>query len=82
VARAARPPEAAKSGKNSCFASAAKPPTERTATRSLNLWFCVGVSDIHQCPRCELRFLSRTELVDHIAECHPGELDDDTVEFD
>jgi hypothetical protein len=40
------------------------------------------MSDIHQCPHCALRFLSRTELEDHVRAEHPAELDDDTVEFD
>jgi hypothetical protein len=29
--------------------------------------------DVHQCPRCELRFLSRPELEDHMREEHPSE---------
>jgi hypothetical protein len=37
------------------------------------------VSDVHQCPYCELRFVARTELEDHIALDHPGQDDDDTV---
>jgi hypothetical protein len=41
-----------------------------------------GVSDIHQCPHCELRFLSRTELDDHCRKEHPQADDDDTAEFD
>ena len=32
---------------------------------------CVVVSDVHQCPRCELKFLNRTELEFHWAEDHP-----------
>jgi len=36
------------------------------------------VSDVYQCPYCELRFLSRNELVDHVAEAHPSADDDDT----
>jgi hypothetical protein len=27
--------------------------------------------DVHQCPRCELRFASRPELEDHLREEHP-----------
>jgi hypothetical protein len=34
---------------------------------------------VHQCPYCELRFVARTELQDHIAQEHPSEDDDDTV---
>jgi hypothetical protein len=41
------------------------------------------MSDIHQCPACELRFLSRTELDDHMRKEHPAaDDDDDTVGFD
>jgi len=40
------------------------------------------VSDIHHCPHCDLRFLSRAELDDHCAREHPSELDDDTAELD
>jgi len=36
------------------------------------------MTDVHQCPRCELRFLSRNELEDHMAQEHPGPDDDDT----
>jgi hypothetical protein len=35
------------------------------------------MADIHQCPRCELRFLSRNELRAHLAEAHPGAVEDD-----
>ena len=38
------------------------------------------MTDIHQCPRCELRFETRTELEDHLANEHPGGLDDDEPE--
>jgi hypothetical protein len=37
-----------------------------------------GVTDVRQCPYCELRFASRNELEDHVACDHPRELDDDT----
>ena len=37
------------------------------------------VTDVHQCPYCELRFISRNELIDHIAEAHPRADDDDTI---
>jgi hypothetical protein len=40
------------------------------------------VSEFHQCPICELRFLSRTELDFHIRDEHPADLDDDTTDFD
>ena len=33
--------------------------------------------DVHQCPRCELRFLSRNELEDHLRDEHPSPLDTD-----
>ncbi|MGH9214746.1 MAG: C2H2-type zinc finger protein [Acidimicrobiales bacterium] len=36
------------------------------------------VTNVHQCPYCELRFGSRNELQDHVACDHPRELDDDT----
>jgi hypothetical protein len=36
------------------------------------------VTDVHQCPYCELRFGSRNELEDHISRDHPRDLDDDT----
>jgi hypothetical protein len=35
------------------------------------------MSDIRQCPYCELRFLSRNELDMHIALDHPDHRDDD-----
>jgi hypothetical protein len=38
-----------------------------------------AVTEVHQCPYCELRFASRNELEDHISCDHPRELDDDTV---
>jgi hypothetical protein len=40
----------------------------------------VTVNDVRQCPYCELRFVSRNELDDHIALEHPREVDDDTDE--
>jgi hypothetical protein len=40
------------------------------------------VTDVHQCPHCELRFLSRNELSDHMALEHPRAVDDDTAELD
>lgn len=39
----------------------------------------VTVTDVHQCPYCELRFTSRNELDDHIALDHPRAVDDDTA---
>ena len=43
------------------------------------------MSDVSQCPRCELRFPNRVELESHLALDHPGavrkedeEVDDDT----
>jgi hypothetical protein len=30
------------------------------------------VSNVHQCPRCELKFLNKTELEFHWAEDHPS----------
>jgi hypothetical protein len=41
------------------------------------------MSDVHQCPYCELRFPNRVELSSHISFDHPGampeeEADDDT----
>jgi hypothetical protein len=38
----------------------------------------VVVTDVHQCPYCELRFVSRNELEDHVALDHPRSVDDDT----
>ena len=38
----------------------------------------VTVSDVHQCPYCELRFVTRNEVEDHIAVDHPRDVDDDT----
>ena len=38
----------------------------------------MAVTDVHQCPYCELRFVSRNEVEDHIALEHPGWVDDDT----
>jgi Zn-finger nucleic acid-binding protein len=40
----------------------------------------VAVIEIHQCPRCELRFEDEWELKDHLASEHPGAVDDDTFE--
>jgi hypothetical protein len=37
-----------------------------------------GMTDVHYCPFCELRFSTRNELVDHMAEAHPQSIDDDT----
>jgi hypothetical protein len=37
------------------------------------------VTQVHQCPYCELRFLARNELQDHIALEHPSQDDDDTT---
>jgi hypothetical protein len=37
-----------------------------------------AVNDVHQCPYCELRFVSRNELQDHVAVDHPRAVDDDT----
>ena len=37
-----------------------------------------AVIDVHQCPYCELRFVSRNEVEDHVALEHPGRVDDDT----
>jgi hypothetical protein len=43
----------------------------------------VTVSDVHQCPYCELRFVSRNEVEDHVAvdhpQDHPAAVDDDTT---
>ena len=42
------------------------------------------MSDVSQCPRCELRFPNRVELESHLAIDHPGavggddDVDDDT----
>ncbi|HEY3143529.1 MAG TPA: C2H2-type zinc finger protein [Acidimicrobiales bacterium] len=40
------------------------------------------MTDVHQCPYCELRFISRNELQDHIAADHPQPADDDTLSGD
>jgi hypothetical protein len=37
------------------------------------------VNDVRQCPYCELRFISRNEVEDHVALEHPRRIDDDTV---
>ena len=37
---------------------------------------------MHQCPYCELRFLSRNELEDHVSLEHPRHVDDDTSPVD
>jgi hypothetical protein len=42
----------------------------------------VTVTDVHQCPYCELRFVSRNEVEDHVAGDHPRTVDDDTVPSD
>ena len=36
------------------------------------------VTDVRQCPYCELRFVSRNEVEDHVSLEHPGRVDDDT----
>ena len=39
--------------------------------------------DVHQCPYCELRFVSRNEVEDHVAlEHRHGVDDDDTLPAD
>ena len=35
-------------------------------------------ADVRQCPYCELRFVSRNEVEDHVALEHPARVDDDT----
>jgi hypothetical protein len=41
------------------------------------------VIDVHQCPYCELRFVSRNEVEDHVAlEHRHGVDDDDTLPAD
>lgn len=40
------------------------------------------VTDVHHCPYCELRFVSRNELEDHVASDHPRKVDDDTEPTD
>jgi len=35
--------------------------------------------DVHPCHRCELRFVSRNELEDHLTEAHPAPLDTDEI---
>ena len=41
------------------------------------------MSDVSQCPRCELRFPNRVELESHLALDHPGAVrKDDDVEDD
>ncbi|HEX6418313.1 MAG TPA: hypothetical protein VFZ77_07445 [Acidimicrobiales bacterium] len=40
------------------------------------------MTDVRQCPYCELRFTTRNELEDHIALEHPREVDDDTATGD
>ena len=38
----------------------------------------MAVTDVRQCPYCELRFVSRNEVEDHVALDHPRRVDDDT----
>jgi hypothetical protein len=40
------------------------------------------VDAVHQCPHCECRFASRTEMEDHVRSEHPTETDDDTRSLD
>jgi hypothetical protein len=40
------------------------------------------MSDVHQCPYCELRFPNRPELSGHIALDHPGTLPGDEADDD
>jgi hypothetical protein len=37
------------------------------------------VSDVHQCPYCELRFATRNEVEDHVAVDHPRPVEDDSL---
>lgn len=36
-------------------------------------------TDVHQCPYCELRFLDRNEVRDHVISDHPSHADAFTV---
>lgn len=38
------------------------------------------MTDVHQCPYCELRFVSRNEVEDHVSLEHPRSVDDDTAQ--
>jgi hypothetical protein len=40
-----------------------------------------AMTDVHQCPYCELRFATRNELEDHVGADHPRvrTVDDDTL---
>ena len=33
------------------------------------------ISEVHQCPHCELRFKFTSELEDHLLREHPGQTD-------
>ena len=32
------------------------------------------MTDVHQCPFCELRFMERWEIKAHLADDHPGRI--------
>lgn len=55
-------------------------PTRRRARGGRLGW----MTDVHQCPYCELRFVTRNELEDHVAADHPRVrmVDDDTLRVD
>lgn len=36
------------------------------------MWYATTMVDVHQCPKCELRFATKWELQDHLDEAHPG----------
>ncbi|MDD9369275.1 MAG: hypothetical protein PV358_04110 [Acidimicrobiales bacterium] len=40
------------------------------------------MTDVHHCPYCELRFVTRNEVEDHVARDHPRNVDDDTMTSD
>lgn len=42
----------------------------------------LNAMDIHQCPRCELRFISRSELEDHLSEAHLTQEENDQTNPD
>ena len=63
--------------------SLSRPPPAESVGRERSSATLEHVIDVHQCPYCELRFVSRNEVEDHVAlEHRHGDDDDDTLPTD